>query len=84
MLTNRYRRVPCADIIVQREERQRTQLPLDDLLPSIKARGVIQPIVITEGMVLIVGERRLAASINWASLIYQHALLLNLIPSSFK
>lgn len=64
MLTNRYRRVPCAEIIVQRDHRQRTSLPLDDLLPSIKARGVIQPIVITDDMVLICGERRLAASIK--------------------
>ena len=64
MLTNRYRRVPCTDVIVKRDSRQRTTLDLTDLLPSIKARGVIQPIVITDEMVLIVGERRLAASIK--------------------
>ena len=64
MLTNRYRRVPCTDITVLRKDRQRSDLPLDDLIPSIRARGVIQPIVITDEMVLICGERRLAASIK--------------------
>ena len=64
MLTNRYRRIACSDITVLRDERQRTDLVLDDLLPSIKARGVIQPIVVTEDLVLVCGERRLAASIK--------------------
>src|SRR5436189_3723848 len=64
MLTNRYRRIACSDITVLRDERQRTDLVLDDLLPSIKARGVIQPIVVTEDLVLVCGERRVAASIK--------------------
>ena len=60
---NRYHKFP-ARISLYYGERQRKDLVLDDLLVSIKARGVIQPIVVTEELVLVCGERRLAASIK--------------------
>lgn len=64
MLSNRYKRVPCEQIIVKRDERQRRSFSLDDLIPSIRARGVIQPIIVDDDLVLIAGERRLAASLQ--------------------
>lgn len=64
MLSNRYKRVPCDQIIVKRDERQRRSFSLDDLIPSIRARGVIQPIIVDDDLVLIAGERRLAASLQ--------------------
>lgn len=64
MLSNRYKRVPCTDILVKRDERQRRTVSTEDLKPSIKARGVIQPIVIMDDMTLVAGERRLQASLE--------------------
>lgn len=66
MLTNKYKRIPLNQIEVLRDERQRRELEVDDLLPSIKARGVIQPIVVEEygdgKYRLVAGERRYTAS----------------------
>jgi ParB/RepB/Spo0J family partition protein len=66
MLTNKYKRVPLNQIEVLRDARQRRELQVDDLLPSIKARGVIQPIIVeelSEGRYrLVAGERRYTAS----------------------
>jgi len=66
MLTNKYKRVPLEQIEVARDERQRREINVDDLLPSIKARGVIQPIIVRElgegRYELIAGERRYTAS----------------------
>lgn len=69
-LTNKYTRVPIASISVARESRQRTALfdpsgkfiDPDGLVESIKARGVMSPIMITRSMELVFGERRLTAS----------------------
>lgn len=63
-LTNVYRRVPCSDVIVHRDERQRKVIKTEDLEPSIARRGVLQPIIIDREMVLVAGERRLTASIR--------------------
>jgi len=57
-------------IIVRRDSRQRQVniSDIEDLKASIKATGVIQPIVVrqvpTEGLVLIAGERRLTAAME--------------------
>jgi ParB/RepB/Spo0J family partition protein len=66
MLTNKYRRIPLHLIEVPRDERQRRTLNVEDLLSSIKARGVIQPIIVEElesgRYRLVAGERRYTAS----------------------
>lgn len=64
MLSNRYKQVPCESIIVDRSERQRSTIEVSDLLSSIKARGVYNPIIVSDDLRLIAGERRLAASIK--------------------
>lgn len=57
-------------IIVRRDSRQRQVniSDIEDLKASIRATGVIQPIVVrqvpTEGLVLIAGERRLTAAME--------------------
>jgi len=61
-------RVPLADIWVE-PGRQRKDVTVDDLLPSIKRQGVLVPVIVEAGswptgqpFRLIVGERRLVAS----------------------
>lgn len=62
MQTEEYRRVAVAQVIV--EDRQRKVIsPRDQegLIASIKALGVLQPIIVTRQLVLVAGERRLRA-----------------------
>lgn len=70
-LTETYKRIPLEQIIVKRDERQRRKLfdektgnflNDDGLIESIKARGVMQPILIDQDNVLWFGERRYTAS----------------------
>src|SRR5665213_400071 len=65
---DQFRRVPLTDILIDRDSRQRREIDVSDLVPSVRARGVIQPIVV-EGRAedappyrLIAGERRCEAS----------------------
>lgn len=54
--------VDISAIQVQREARQRQgELDLESLAESIKRNGLINPIVLTRGLVLVAGERRLTA-----------------------
>lgn len=70
-LSNKYKRSACADIIINREGRQRREIfdgegkfiNKDGLLDSIQQHGVMSPILITKANVLVFGERRLQASI---------------------
>jgi ParB/RepB/Spo0J family partition protein len=69
-LQNKYKRIPLAQISVPREDRQRRVIRdtegrfinSDGILESIKARGVYNPIIVTDELVLVAGERRLEAS----------------------
>ncbi len=66
-LTNRYKRIPLTQIDIPRDERQRREIDVEGLMPSIKLRGVIQPIIVEEvdeRYRLVAGERRLTASIK--------------------
>jgi len=64
-ITNKYKRLKLAQITVA-PDRQRRKVNVEDLLPSIKLRGVVQPIIVEaqEGgsYLLIAGERRYRAS----------------------
>jgi ParB/RepB/Spo0J family partition protein len=63
-MTFRAELIPIASIVIP-ENRQREDKNVDDLLPSIKLRGVITPIIVSqEGKktILIAGERRLICS----------------------
>lgn len=52
-------------IIVNREGRQRQRdLNIDDLIPSIRARGILHPIIINDDLTLMSGERRLKTAIH--------------------
>lgn len=64
MLTNKYKRVPCAEIRVDRDARQRTIIDTSDIDDSIKRRGVMNPIIVDRELWLKAGERRLMASIK--------------------
>lgn len=63
-----------SSITVNRSERQRRELSdIPDLAESIARRGLINPILVTREMVLVAGERRLAActSLGWTSIPFQ-------------
>lgn len=65
-LTHKYQRIPLDSIVIDRDDRQRKTINVADLIPSIKLRGVIQPIIVEQlpdgHFRLIAGERRLTAS----------------------
>ena len=64
-LPDEYPRLALSLILVDRPSRQRREIDTSDLEPSIAARGVLQPIIVSGAsapFVLIAGERRLEAS----------------------
>lgn len=62
MLSNKVQRIPIDSIHINREARQRAQVDVSDILESVKRRGVLTPICVTESGTLIFGERRLTAA----------------------
>lgn len=66
MLSDQYLRIPLEQIHVRRDERQRRAIDGSDLEPSIRARGILNPLIVerrTDGSFnLIAGERRLTAA----------------------
>lgn len=62
-ITDRVERVINEKIWIDREKRQRREFDVEDILPSIKLYGVIQPIIVDHTYKLIAGERRLTANI---------------------
>ncbi len=63
-ITNQYKRVPCKDIVIKREDRQRKIINTAGLKDSIAIRGVLQPIIVHRDLTLVAGERRLTASLE--------------------
>lgn len=62
MTSGQFHTVPLADIIVDREGRQRRDLEnIDVLADSIKRLGLIHPLVVTRSLELVAGERRYRA-----------------------
>lgn len=65
-LTDSYKRLKLDLVVVDREDRQRRDVDVEDLLPSVKRNGVLQPIIVDplpDGKYkLVAGERRLVAS----------------------
>lgn len=51
-------------INIQRDERQRREIDVEDLLPSIKRMGILNPIILSPEGDLIAGERRLTAALK--------------------
>lgn len=63
MTSGNFVSIAIGDIIVNRSERQRRELPnLDVLADSIKRLGLIHPIVVNRDHALVAGERRLEAA----------------------
>lgn len=62
MTSGVFRTIPLASITVNRAERQRRTLEkVEELAASIKANGLINPLVVTPEYELVAGERRLSA-----------------------
>jgi ParB/RepB/Spo0J family partition protein len=74
MTSGNFAPFPVDQITVNREARQRQEdLNVDDLIPSIRDRGLINPIVIKRDGELVAGERRLTAvrSLGWTHISVQ-------------
>lgn len=68
--------VPLDRIIINREVRQRRELPnIPELADSIRRLGLINPVTIDRNYVLVAGERRLEAirSLGWTDVTCQFA-----------
>jgi ParB family chromosome partitioning protein len=62
MTSGSFSLIPVSDIVVDRENRQRRELTgIEELSESIRKSGLINPIVVTQDLVLVAGERRLTA-----------------------
>src|SRR5271165_5870530 len=71
MTSGEFRSSPVDSIIVNREVRQRREIPHEkiiELADSIRRLGLINPIVITRGSILVAGECRLTAvrQLGWS------------------
>lgn len=62
MLSNKVKSVPVDQILIDRDTRQRRDIDTSDIIESIRRRGVLVPICITQSNRLIFGERRLTAA----------------------
>lgn len=65
-ITNKYQRLPLSSITILRDERQRREIEVSDLVESVSQRGVLQPVIVETlpdgNHKLIAGERRYAVS----------------------
>jgi ParB/RepB/Spo0J family partition protein len=62
VLTKKVRSIPLDSITIARDERQRREIDVSDIIESIRKRGVLTPICVREDGRLIFGERRLTAA----------------------
>lgn len=75
MTSGNFSLIPVSQIVINREDRQRKELEgIDELAASIRKLGLIHPIVVTQDLVLVAGERRLEA---------HKQLGLDIIPAQF-
>ena len=51
-------------IHIKRDERQRRDIDVEDLLPSIQRMGILNPLIIDSDLNLVAGERRLTAALK--------------------
>jgi len=75
MTSGQFHSVPLASVKADREGRQRRELEdIPILAESINRLGLIQPIVVTRGLDLVAGERRLEAcrSLGWTHIPAQY------------
>jgi len=62
MTSGNFSYVAVSSIVIDRENRQRRELEnIEELAESIKRNGLINPIVVTQDLRLVAGERRLTA-----------------------
>jgi ParB/RepB/Spo0J family partition protein len=62
MLTKKVKSIKLADIIIDRSNRQRTEIDTSDIDESIRRRGVLTPVCVREDMTLVFGERRVTSA----------------------
>jgi ParB/RepB/Spo0J family partition protein len=62
VLSKKVKTVQISSITFDRTARQRSEIDVSDILESVRRRGILTPICITESGRLIFGERRLTAA----------------------
>lgn len=62
MLSNKFKQFPTDKLFVVREGRQRTEIDVEELIPSIERRGIYNPLIIKDSGEIIAGERRWTAA----------------------
>lgn len=83
-ISDTYRRVPCSTIRVDRDSRQRRVIDTSDLEPSIAKYGVLTPIILTDDLTLVAGERRLTTSIKLGLLDIPARFVSELAPTELQ
>lgn len=64
-ISDTYARVPCTQVLVNRDGRQRRRVVVDDgFKASVLRNGVLNPIILQRDLTLVTGERRLTASLQ--------------------
>lgn len=66
-ILNQYKQIPIGQIRINRDARQRREINADDLVASIRARGIIIPLIVErtssgDMFLLVAGERRITAA----------------------
>lgn len=76
--------VRTADLILTQEKRQRIDHDVTDILPSIKARGIYNPIIVDEDYNIVAGARRWLAAQEAGMLEVPVRLVTDLSPIEKK
>lgn len=73
MTSGQFSSFPVDQITIHPDRQRKENLSVEDLVPSIRDRGLINPIVITRDGALVAGERRLIAvrSLGWTQVSVQ-------------
>lgn len=79
MTSGQFTSFPVDAITIPPDRQRKENLSVEDLIPSIRDRGLINPIVITREGVLVAGERRLTAvrALGWDKITVQFTDELN-------
>ncbi len=74
MTSGQFSSFPIESITIPADRQRKENLSVDDLTPSLRDRGLINPIVITRDGTLVAGERRLTAArhLGWTNISVQY------------
>lgn len=70
MTSGKFRSIPLSSITVSQDRQRKELAGIEELAASIARNGLINPILVTEDLVLVAGERRLTAcrALGWTAI----------------